>query len=324
MDPLSDVLSLLKPRTFMAGGFDVGSPFSVRFERHEGIKCYAIVSGECWLVVEGVPEPVRLRTGDCFLLPRGAPFYLGTDLSTPPVDAHTLMQSPVNGQIRVFNGGGDCLSVGAYFSFEAHHAEILLGVLPPIVHLRKESDKTALRSSLERMRQELCNPQPGSSLLVQHIAHALLVQALRLYLAEGPQHVPGWLYALSDPQMSAAIHAIHEQPAHPWTVESLAHRAGMSRSIFAARFKETVGKPPMEYLSQWRMLLAADRLTHSADAVAAIALAFGYESESSFSTAFKRIMGCSPRQYARGCRPAPIAQFNPGIVQDAAQQSIAG
>lgn len=324
MDPLSDVLSLLKPRTFMAGGFDVGGPFLVRFERHEGIKCYAILSGECWLAVEGVPEPIHLQTGDCFLLPRGAPFFMGTDLSIPSVDAHTLMSQPANGCIRVFNGGGSCLSVGAYFSFEAHHAEILLGVLPPVVHLRKESDKAVLRSSLERMRQELSYPQPGSSLLIQHIAHALLVQALRLYLAEGPAHASGWLFALADAQMSAAIHAIHEQPAYPWTVEALAHRAGMSRSIFAARFKEAVGKPPMEYLSQWRMLLAADRLSHTDDAIAAIALALGYESESAFSTAFKRIMGCSPRQYARGCRPAPAAQFSPEIAHVQPQQSAAG
>lgn len=324
MDPLSDVLSLLKPRTFMAGGFDVGKPFSVRFERHEGIKCYAIVSGECWLAVEGVPEPIHLQTGDCFLLPRGAPFFLGTDLSIPPVDAHTLLSQPANGRIRVFNGGGSCLSVGAYFSFEAHHAEILLDVLPPVVHLRKESDKAVLRSSLERMRQDLSHPQPGSSLLIQHIAHALLVQALRLYLVEGATHTPGWLFALADPQMSAAIHAIHEQPAHLWTVEALAHRAGMSRSIFAARFKETVGKPPMEYLSQWRMLLAADRLTHTADAIAAIALALGYESESAFSTAFKRIMGCSPRQYARGCRSAREARLAPAAGDPGLLQPVAG
>lgn len=303
MDPLSDVLSLLKPRTSMAGGFDVGAPFAVRFHRHEGIKCYAIVSGECWLALEGIPEPVHLQSGDCFLLPSGAPFCLATDLSATPMDANTLMHPPVNGRIRVFNGGGHCLSVGAYFAFDAHHAEILLGVLPPIVHLRKESDKAALRSSLERMRQELSNPQPGSALLIQHIAHALLVQALRLYLADGPTHGAGWLFALADPQMSAAIHAIHERPEHRWTVEALAQHARMSRSIFAARFRETVGKPPMEYLSQWRMLLAADRLTHSADSIAAIALSLGYESESAFSTAFKRITGCSPREYGRGCRP---------------------
>lgn len=313
MDPLSDVLALLKPRTSLAGGFDVGHPFSVRFDHYHGIKCYAVVSGQCWLAVEGVPGPIHLESGDCFLLPSGAPFRLATDLSIPPVDPHSYLQQPAQGRILVLNGGGTCLSIGAYFSFEAHHAEILLGVLPPIVHLRKESDKSTLRNSLERMRQELCNPQPGSALLIEHIAHAMLVLALRLYLAE-PDSASGWLSALADPQMSAAIHAIHEDPAHPWTLHQLAHRARMSRSIFAARFKQTVGKAPMEYLSQWRMLLAADRLVHSAQSVSAVALSIGYESESAFSTAFKRIMGCSPRQYAHGCRPAPKANLTPATI----------
>ncbi len=88
----------------------------------------------------------------------------------------------------------------------------------------------------------------------------------------------------------------------------------MSRSIFVAHFKQTVGKAPMEYLSQWRMLLAANRLTRSADSIVTIALAFGYESESAFSTAFKRIMGCSPRQYAHGCRPADHPQLAPATT----------
>jgi AraC-like DNA-binding protein len=110
----------------------------------------------------------------------------------------------------------------------------------------------------------------------------------------------GWLFALADRQMGAAITAMHEDPAYPWTLQELAERVDMSRSTFALKFKETVGKSPMEYLTRWRMLLAGDRLTNSADSISVIALSLGYESESAFSTAFKRIMGCSPRQYGRG------------------------
>ena len=90
MDPLSDVLSLLKPRSYSSGGFDVGGELSLQFPRHEGIKCYAVVSGQGWLSVEGVPDPVRLKTGDCFLLPSGRPFRLATDLTLTPIDALTL------------------------------------------------------------------------------------------------------------------------------------------------------------------------------------------------------------------------------------------
>jgi AraC-like DNA-binding protein len=300
MDPLSDVLSLLKPRSYMCGGFDMGGEWSILFRPHEGIKCYALVSGQCWLSVEGVPEAVRLKAGDCFLLPRGRPFSLASDLSVTPLDVQEAFSMPPNGGIRTFNGGGDCFGVGGFFAFAGNNASMLLGVLPPIVHLRKESDKAAMRWSLERMRQELREPQPGGLLVAQQLAYMILVQALRLHLAEGSRGGVGWLFALADKQMSAAIGCMHDDPGHRWTLQGLAERAGMSRSTFALKFKQTVGESPMEYLTRWRMLLAGDRLENSGDPVSVIARSLGYESESAFSTAFKRVMGCSPRQYGRG------------------------
>jgi AraC-like DNA-binding protein len=300
MDPLSDVLSLLKPRNYMCGGFDFGGEWSIQYPQHEGIKCYALVSGRCWLSVEGVPDAVLLSAGDCFLLPGGRPFCLASDLTLMPVDFKTIFTAPLSGSIASFNGGGDCFGVGGYFTFTGDHAGILLGVLPPIVHIGKESDKAVLRWSLERMMEELREPQPGGFLVAQHLAHMMLVQALRLHLAEGLSGGVGWLFALADKQMSAAINAIHEKPGYRWTLQELAERAGMSRSTFALKFKETVGASPMEYLTRWRMLLAGDKLVNSSDPVSVISLSLGYESESAFSTAFKRVMGCSPRQYSRG------------------------
>ena len=300
MDPLSDVLSLLKPRTYIAGGFDAGGELSVRFGQHDGIKCYAVVSGQCWLSVEGVADAVHLQLGDCFLLPHGRPFRLATDLSLTPVDAlATLATARRQGGIALINGGGRCCVVGGHFTFTGN-AGILLGVLPPIVHLQKESDKAAMRWSLERMREELLERQPGAALVAQHLAHMMLVQALRLHLAEGIRGGVGWLFALADKPMSTAITAMHESPGHRWTLQELAELAGMSRSIFALRFKETVGTSPMEYLTRWRMLLAGDRLANSSDPLSVIALSLGYESESAFGAAFKRVMGSSPRQFSRG------------------------
>ena len=295
MDPLSDVLSLLKPRSYSAGGFDVGGDLSIQFPRHEGIKCYAVVSGECWLAVEGVADAVLLKTGDCFLLPSGRPFRLASDLSLTPIDARTIFANKRNGSVHSFNGGGDCFIAGGHFAFAGSHASILLGVLPPIVHLRKESDKAAMRWSLERMMRELREPQPGTT---------LLVQGLRLHLSEGLEGGVGWLFALADQQMSVAITSMHDDPGHGWTIQKLAERAGMSRSTFALKFKQTVGESPMEYLTRWRMLLAGDKVANSSDPISAIARSLGYESESAFSTAFKRVMGCSPRQYSRGRNPA--------------------
>jgi len=311
MDPLSDVLSLLKLRNYMCGGFDVAGDWSIQFPQHEGIKCYAMVSGECWLSVDGVVEAAHLKAGDCFVLPGGRPFRLASDLSLTPIDVSTIFRTPQNGSIRSYNGGGGCFSVGGHFALAGKHAGILLKALPPIVHIREESDKAALRWSVERMMLELRNPQPGGFLVVQHLAHMILVQALRLHLADGVKGGAGWLFALADKQMSAAINAMHGEPARSWTLQELAQHVGMSRSSFALKFKETVGEPPMEYLTRWRMLLAGDRLENSGDPVSVIALSLGYESESAFSTAFKRVMGCSPRQYARGRNgslSSPIAE----------------
>ena len=298
MDPLSDVLALLKPRSYVSGGWGTSGDMAVRFPRHDGIKCYVIVSGQCWLSLEGVPEPVRLTAGDCVLLPSGRPFILASDLSLAPVDYRVFLSATKDG-CGARNGAETCFITGGHFSFAPNHASILLGVLPPIVHIREESERSALRWCIERMARELREPQPGGSLIAEHLVHMILLQALRLHLAEGARGGIGWLFALADKQMSAAINAIHEDPAHDWTLQELARRAGMSRSTFALKFKQTVGSSPMEYLTRWRMLLAGDRLTNSSDSVSAISLSLGYESESAFSTAFKRVMGCSPRQYGR-------------------------
>jgi AraC-like DNA-binding protein len=305
MDPLSDVLSLLKPRSYVSAGFDAGGNWSIQFpEQHECIKCYAVVSGACWLSVESVPDAVRLKAGDCFVLPSGRPFRLASDMTLTPVDAGPIFHPARDGGVVSCNGGGDFFLVGSRFVVSGSHAGILLGMLPPIVHIWKESDQAALRWSVERMMQELRERQPGGPLVAQHLAHMMLVQALRLHLAEGLAGGVGWFFALADKQMGAAINAMHDDPAHRWTLQELGKRAGMSRSTFALRFKETVGASPMEYLTRWRMLLAGDRLANSSDPVSVVALSLGYESESAFSTAFKRVMGCSPRQYSRGRNPA--------------------
>ncbi|SNS46967.1 transcriptional regulator, AraC family [Granulicella rosea] len=299
MDPLSEVLALLKPRSYSAGGFAVHGDLAIHFPKHQGIKCYAVLAGRCWLVVETEPEPVLLQAGDCFLLPRGLPFRLATDLALEPV--HYTVAIARLGMTRECPGltEGVPYIAGGHFALSGAHAEMLLQSLPPIVHIRSEQDKEAMRWSLERMREELRTPRPGGSLIAQQLAYMMLVQALRLHLSDASSVVPGWLSALTDKHMSLAIASMHQDPGHPWTLPSLAERVGMSRSVFALRFRETVGATPMEYLTRWRMLLAADRLKSSSDGLCVIAQSLGYESESAFGKAFRRVMGCSPRQYAR-------------------------
>jgi AraC-like DNA-binding protein len=148
------------------------------------------------------------------------------------------------------------------------------------------------------MAHELTNPSLGNSIVVQHLGHIMLVQVLRLYLIQEGNGAPSWLVAISDPRIGAAIQAIHTDPARSWTVENLAKIAGVSRSTFALRFKQKSGVTPLEYVLRWRMQLAGRFLkTNNHVTISSTAQKLGYDSDSAFSHAFKRVMGCSPREY---------------------------
>jgi AraC-like DNA-binding protein len=298
MDALSDILSLLKPASYMFRGIDAGGDWAVRFEAHRGMKCFAILSGQVWLAVDGVGD-VLLKQGDCVLLPRGYGSRIGSAPEVPARDAWAVFPAVAEGGVVTINDGGDAIGLGGFFAFDNRHADMLMNVLPPIVHICEEVDRAALRGAIERIMLELRTPQPGGFLVAQHLAHLMLLLALRIVLAKGPDGGIRWIYALGDRQLGAAMNALHGDPARKWTIQSLADVAAMSRSTFALRFRERVGESPIDYLTRWRMLLAAERLLGSRDTIAVIAPSLGYDSDSAFSTAFKRVMGCAPRDYAR-------------------------
>lgn len=299
MDPLSDVVSLLRPRTYVTGGITAGGQWSVRFPAHEGMKCYCVVAGACWLSMEGVQEPARLQAGSCALLPHGRPFVLASDLTLPSRDAWELLTT-----VGRYNGilsaspGEDFFVLGSHFALQGD-AHFLLDVLPPIVMLENPSQRESLRWAVERMLREMRDPQPGGTLIAQQVAYTLLVEALRLHLGDDRQPGTGWLSALGDSRMGAALACIHGDPARAWTLQDLARAAGMSRTAFAQAFKRTVGTSPMGYLTQWRMTLAAKRMQDTGETISSIAPAVGYKSESAFSAAFKRRWGRSPREHIR-------------------------
>lgn len=312
MDPLSDLLSLLEPRSYISAGFDVGAPFSIQFpDQGAHIKCYAITSGEGWMVVDGEEEPVKLEAGDCFVLPRGRPFRLTSDLALEPQPSEEVLRlERVDGKL-IINGGGDFYLVGSRFAVGGPHAKMLMELLPPVIHIERRSDQEALRWAVELMRQELVEPRQGSHLILDHLAHLMLVQALRLHLSreDATTQRGSWLAALSDPHVGEALRLMHSEPGHGWSVQELAQRVGMSRSAFAQRFKEKTDTTPMTYLTRWRMLLAAERLTHPDASIGALCEELGYESESAFSTAFKRVMGAPPSRYVPGEHEPPSVLF---------------
>lgn len=297
MDPLSDVLSLLKISNFAARGFEAGGEWSIRFGAASGIKLFAIISGSGWIAVEGVDAPIQLVAGDCLLLASGRPYHVASDLHLPSIDGAQLLAGLGANEVARFSEGSGCLGIAGYFDMEKEHAELLLSVLPPVLHINEEADKQDLRWYLERIRREFAGSQAASFLVAQQLATLVLIQVLRTYLASQHQHSTGWLFALADQKVGSSLRAMHQQPGDRWTLDILARHVGMSRTGFAVRFKELVGVAPMTYLTQWRMSLAKNRMRYSPDAFSVVAAQVGYESESAFSTAFKRVVGCSPRQY---------------------------
>lgn len=283
-----------------ASGFFAGDDWSLAFPAHEGVKCYAVAAGQCWLLVEGADAgPIHLTTGECFFTTRGLPFRLASDLSLESLHAPTVLAKARHGGVVSLDSKQSFSIVGGHFKLEGNHAETLLDLLPAVVRVRDQTNRARLCWCLDRMTEELRLREPGSDLIIQHLAHMMLVEALRLFISDGIRTEAGWLSALADRQISLAISLMHDKPSHRWTLAELGAAVGMSRSSFALRFKEKVGQSPMEYLTRWRMLIAADQLRTTARMVASIALSLGYDSESSFSTAFKRVMGCTPRQYGR-------------------------
>ena len=300
MDPLSDVLSLLRVRNYHSATLSLGGDWAFTFPEREGIKFTAVVKGSCWLQVEGEQQPQRLQQGDCFLMTRGMPFSLYSDMSQPVMDSDGHFQTLAADELALHYGGDDIQLVGGRFDFSGVPTQLLLSSLPSLVHVHANDPQASLlRWALERFTSELHQKRPGRSLMNEHLAHLMLVEVLRTHLATLDSTGIGWFYGLADRNLSVALSAIHADPAHRWSVQELAQLATMSRSAFALRFKQVVGAAPMEYLTHWRMLLASDRLKNSDDAVSTIAFSLGYESESAFSTAFKRVMSQSPRHYVR-------------------------
>ena len=300
MDPLSEILAVLKPESYLTATIDAGGKWAIRFENHRGtIKCHAVTSGVCWLAVDGGEPPVRLTAGDCIILPRGRPFSLASDLGLNPARAQDVLANARPGDTIVHNGGGDFAFIGTRFEVDRAKAEPLLGTLPPLIHLHEAEDRAALRWCITQMTTEMQPGRPGGALAARHLAHLMLLQAFRLHLSRQASDRVGVLYALADQKLARAIEAMHADPARRWTLAELASRAGLSRSIFAERFRERVGETLIGYLARWRMMLARDRLVTGHEPLGAIAAALGYESENAFNTAFRRHTGCSPRRYAR-------------------------
>jgi AraC-like DNA-binding protein len=255
-----------------------------------------VSEGICWLRLAGAP-PLRLLQGDLVMLPNGPPHDL---VHAPDGAAAPLAELLAALPLPAVRGPATTVVCGTY-RFDASLAQPLLRGLPEVVHLPagRIASEPSLASALSMLTRELERPGPGSEWLVQQLFDVLLVYLVRCWAAQAGEQPSGWLAALKDPALSKALSRMHASPQAPWTVAALAREAGLSRAAFARRFAAQVGDAPLAYLTRWRMGLASKLLRETDAPLAQIAARVGYDSEFSFSRAFKRGRGVAPIAFRR-------------------------
>jgi AraC-like DNA-binding protein len=275
---------------------------------------HLITEGECFVELGSEP-PVRLVAGDVVVFPQGDAHRMNSQPGLPPAQGGRLadMLTRRPRQLNYGGGGATTRLVCGYLACDERLARLLLAGLPPVlrVNVRGSNAGIWLESSLRYALAEARSPRPGGAGVLAKLSEVLFIEVLRLYMNEQSEGRTGWLAGLGDRIVGAALNALHKSPAEAWTLESLARAAGTSRSVLAERFQHLVGSSPMQYLTQWRMVLAANLLCRSDAPLARIAEDVGYQTDAAFSRAFRREYGTPPaawrrRQGAQGPVPDPV------------------
>jgi AraC-like DNA-binding protein len=290
-DQLSEVLDLVEVRGVLSGGV-VGRGRWVSGGAIEApLKFFALVRGRARVYTDGLDEPIELAPGDVAVLNNRSWLELAGGTGDGPRHEAPLVEFP---SPRLADPGADVV-VGGRIDLNQAGQALLLQALPPVGHVRAAA-ATTLRTSLDRLLDEVTGDRVGSAFAIRQYGQLLLLDILRAYLdqAELPA---GWLRLLTDDRLRPALRLMHAEPGRPWSLPDLARAAAMSRTSFAARFRTVAGVPPLTYLNRWRMLLAQRALRDGDVRVGSLASELGYASESAFSTAFKREVGESPLRY---------------------------
>lgn len=297
-DPLGETLHLLQLTGTLYCRAELTAPWGIDLPPMEGCMMFHIVTaGACWLEVEGA-EPRWLRQGSLVLVPHGAGHRMR---SAPEAEATPLFDIPVENvseryEVMRHGGGGEfCQTICVVVSFDHAAAKHLIDLLPGVLQIDSwDDDESWLQSTLRFISREAKELRPGGETVITRLADILAIQLIRKWIDTAAEPELGWIAALRDEYLGKALRAIHREPARDWTVESLAEEACMSRSAFSARFTQYVEQSAMQYVTRWRMQLASSELRQTSDTIAAIADRLGYQSEVSFSRAFKRVTGASP------------------------------
>ncbi|HTX51393.1 MAG TPA: AraC family transcriptional regulator [Caulobacteraceae bacterium] len=269
---------------------------------------HLITEGDCWVELDG-EAPQRLVAGDIVVFPRGDGHRMSSQPGAPAGEGRRLADVLARRPRQLAYGGGGAVTriVCGYMACDARLARMLLAGLPPVVtvNVRGSAAGAWLESSVGYALAEARSPRPGGSGVLAKLAEVLFIEVLRLYMAEADAERTGWLAGVRDRVVGAALAALHRDPAHPWTLEELARTSGASRSVLAERFQQLVGASPMQHLTQWRMVLAANLLRGGAANLAQIAEDVGYQTDTAFIRAFRREYGVPPATWRRRQPPRP-------------------
>jgi AraC-like DNA-binding protein len=286
------------------------------------IEFHVVVRGSCWAAMVG-EEPVRLEEGDVVLFPQGDAHVLssapglrrtGTEPGVffaprPPQLPFALNVNDAGMTTAILDGGGreKTTVVCGFLGFDAKPFNPLLASLPRLLRLSGLTNERGawIASFLRSLVDESNRKQPGGEAVLERMSEMLFVEVLRRYADALPAEQTGWLAGLRDAAVGRALALLHERPAEGWTLERLGDEAALSRSTLHERFVHFLGQPPMQYLAQWRMQLAAGWLRDTDAKVIDVALEVGYENETAFARAFKRAVGESPAAWRRARRARP-------------------
>jgi len=312
MDVLTDVLNTMHLQSQVWYNFEFTAPWGIKTQAlDESAIFFVVTRGSCYLEVDGLEVPVSLVGGDLVMLPHGNAHILRDQLENSVVPLESLAEvcstENVHRTFRFGGGGSLTAMVGGCFIFENQVSRPFLSALPPLIHIQGEHGQMVpwLDTTLKWMAAETNSNNPGAQIIVSRLTDMLFVQILRSHIAEqtrqnGECNVKaGWLRAMADPYLGKAFEVIHQLPDHSWTVAELASHANMSRTAFSTRFTKLAGIPPLTYVTRWRMLKASDLLRYGKVTITEVATRVGYESEASFSKAFKREIGVAPGTYRR-------------------------
>jgi len=314
MDALSDVLRTVRLTGAIFFDIQASAPWvaetpsgeaivGAMFPGSEHLICYHIITqGSCWACIPG-QQPMRLSAGDIIVLPHGDTHVLSSTPGLRRTPDMSLYRLPSDGHLPVSLSMGDPQGDPAHFvcgflGWDARPYNPLLTALPRVIVVNDHAGG-ALAAYVQFALAESKQPRMGGECVLGRLSELMFVDVVRRYLETLPADRTDWLAGLRDPFVGRALAAFHRNPARAWTIESLARNAGLSRSGLAERFTQFVGQPPMQYLTSWRMQLAANQLLSGMESVAAIASRVGYESEAAFSRAFKKAVGTPPSQWRK-------------------------